>query len=257
MPKSGSGRKRKAVTGCAEIVFDKEARRAHLTGFAARKRQRRIYGLAMQRVKDRRSAVEHRAELKRELTEQIARAEEQKRRLREAAREEADGGSEEEERRGGEDRPFDVLDVVREEERKEKEQEQLEKMTVMNDVQTQNQWGGQVIVTTSTHFSNSEDEDESPTRKRKKKKRSHDEEQQYAGSVEKYIKQLKGNMPGKKRGAAHVNKRKKGKHGAAGQMNQGDFKVALTALKRSEAVKKGSKHRKKHHGGGKKRHKQK
>jgi hypothetical protein len=103
--------------------------------------------------------------------------------------------------------------------------------TTYQDVQTQSQFGGQVIVTTTTlptsDVESSEDED-SPG-----EKVSVDAQQQYCGSVKKYLQKFKGNMPSKKPAAKH-----KGRHGAATMKGMGgsaNLKLAQKALSKSKA----------------------
>ena len=61
-----------------EVVFDPEARRDHLRGFSDRKRQRRAFGLAMQKVKDRKGKIEQRAAEKKDEIQKIEVLERQK-----------------------------------------------------------------------------------------------------------------------------------------------------------------------------------
>ena len=42
------------------ITFDSDKRHDYLTGFSSRKKERRAFGLAMQKVKDRQSKLEER-----------------------------------------------------------------------------------------------------------------------------------------------------------------------------------------------------
>lgn len=46
------------------LVFDPEARREYLTGFSKRKTERRKFGLAMQKVKDRKARLLEREEIR-------------------------------------------------------------------------------------------------------------------------------------------------------------------------------------------------
>lgn len=64
-----------------EVIFDPEARKAHLRGFSERKRQRRAYGLAMQQVKDRNAKIEQRAKEKKDELARVEEAERQKEEL--------------------------------------------------------------------------------------------------------------------------------------------------------------------------------
>eukprot|EP00536_Pseudo-nitzschia_multiseries_P002013 jgi/Psemu1/283424/fgenesh1_pg.27_\ len=68
-----------------ELVFDPEARKAHLRGFSERKRQRRAFGLAMQKVKDRQAKIDERASTKKSELERLLEAERQKTNLLEEA----------------------------------------------------------------------------------------------------------------------------------------------------------------------------
>ena len=54
-----------------EIKFDPEARRTYLTSLSSKKKERRTYGLAMQKVKDRKLKLEEKRETKKALLEQI------------------------------------------------------------------------------------------------------------------------------------------------------------------------------------------
>mmetsp|Transcript_2727 Transcript_2727/g.6518 ORF Transcript_2727/g.6518 Transcript_2727/m.6518 type:complete len:157 (+) Transcript_2727:182-652(+) len=68
-----------------ELVFDPEARKAHLRGFSERKRQRRAFGLAMQKVKDRQAKIDQRASQKKGEQQRLLEAERQKANLMEDA----------------------------------------------------------------------------------------------------------------------------------------------------------------------------
>ena len=50
--------------GKLSLVFDPEARREYLTGFSKRKTERRKFGLAMQKVKDRKARLLEREEIR-------------------------------------------------------------------------------------------------------------------------------------------------------------------------------------------------
>ena len=103
--------------------------------------------------------------------------------------------------------------------------------------ETQQQWGGLVVVTTSTHIPGSDDDEDEEeeehcdgkhddddekiaaqdrNKQTPQQKKPLDAQQEYAGNVEKYLKDLKGNMPSKKKtGAASAATKRRGKHGAA------------------------------------------
>ena len=73
----------KRKRGKKEIVFDPEARKAYLRGFSDRKRQRRAFGLAMQKVKDRKAKIDQRKQDKKDELERVEEAERQKEELME------------------------------------------------------------------------------------------------------------------------------------------------------------------------------
>ncbi|KAL7580143.1 hypothetical protein ACA910_012900 [Epithemia clementina (nom. ined.)] len=180
-----------------EIVFDPEARRQHLRGFSDRKRQRRAFGLAMQKVKERNGKLEARRERNKALNEQVETAEQQKEQLMNEllTQSTTKGGTNETSNPADNEATAAAAQVVN--------------VTEYKDQVTQDQWGGHVIVTASTHIP---DDDESclPDSSINRPKRS-DEAQEYAGKVEKYLGQLKGNMPAKKRKLTYNNNQRGGK----------------------------------------------
>lgn len=201
----GSQKRRKLI-----INFDPEARRDYLQGFSERKRQRRAYGLAMQQVKDRKSKISERKETRQAELERIEQAESQKEELLFEKHGQVEGHND------IETRDTEASTIT----------------TTYQDVQTQSQFGGQVIVTTTTlppsDVESNADED-SPG-----EKVSVDAQQQYCGSVKKYLQKFKGNMPSKKKHAA----KHKGRHGAATMKGMGgsaDLKLAQKALSKSKA----------------------
>jgi len=224
--KRSSGGRGEKGSRCREVVFDPEARKAYLQGFSERKRQRRAYGLAMQKVKDRKAKIEQRAEIKQAMEQQVEEAEKQKEEI-------LNEYVLQNERSAIGRVKFRDVDSA--------DQQELEKVQTYEDVQTKTQWGGEVIVTTSTKIpGESEDEDDQNSKDsdmRKRRKKSKDEEQEYAGNVEKYLNDLKGNMPGKKKHTTRIKHR--GRHGAAnmkGMAASGDLKIAQKALERSQAA---------------------
>ena len=177
------------------IAFDDQARREHLTGFSARKRARRVHGLAQQKRKEQLALRQHRAERK------------------EA---EASGPKEEEE----------------EEEEEKKDQHKVEETVVYQDSQTQDQWGGNVIVTATSELP----EDESPIRQTGTK--GEDTEQEYACSLERFVNQVKGKLPGKR------GKKSKAKGSTAAVTKKGgDAKVVAKNLLKQKTRKRKSKKR--------------
>jgi hypothetical protein len=220
-----------------EVVFDQEARKAHLRGFSDRKKQRRAYGLAMQKIKDRKAKIEQRKQEKKDSLERVEEAERQKLELLEEAMlnnktlKDVDSDTEKDE------------DSQKEEDSK---QHSCISKKQYNDKQSEKKWGGSVTVTTSfvslDDDDDDDDDDESDNdtrnqRGRAKSKKSIDKQQRYAGNVEKYISQLKGNLPGKKKHQANSGKRK-GKSGMAEMRGMGgssNLKMAQKVLAKTKA----------------------
>ena len=170
-----------------EVVFDPEERRNYLRGFSERKRQRRAFGLAMQKVKDRQARLEDRREHKKSELARIEEAERQKRSLQ------------------GEGIVPSVLD-----------EESV----------------GSVVTTTLASLSDDSDEEECIVQE----KIAVDKRQRYAGDVEKFINQIKGSLPGKRK--AHRCQARKGNHGAANMSGIGgaaNLKIAKKALSKVQS----------------------
>jgi hypothetical protein len=116
--------------------------------------------------------------------------------------------------------------------------EAVEKVEVYHNVLTRDQWGGEVIVTTSTRFPGaSDDEDDVGANKKPKKHKrmAVDEEQEYAGNVEKYLAEVKATLPSMKKKKKDAQKKHKGVHGASnmkGVSGPADMKIAKRALDR-------------------------
>lgn len=140
------------------VEFDDKARREHLTGFSARKRARRIHGLAQQKRKEHQAIRQHRAE------------------KRQAAKEAA------EEEKVAQTSGIDS-----------KKDEKVKECVVYQDAQTQNRWGGEVTVVATSEIPSEVE----PTRE-KKKKAGEDTAQEYACSLERFVNEVKGKLPGKK-----------------------------------------------------------
>jgi hypothetical protein len=218
-------RQRDAALGRrGEIVFDPVARTEYLRGFSERKKKRRTFGLAMQKVKDRKAKLEQRAEERQAIQEQIEEMEKQKDAILE--------GLLEENKRSIVNPRFSSKDL-----KHSSEDETFEKVQKYQDIHTQSMWGGEVVVKTSTYFpGDSDEEDEAAEQQKKKKAKSMDVQQEYAGNVEKFMLELKGNLPGRKKGAVrHKNKGKYGAAGMKGMAKGGDLKIAQKALHRSQA----------------------
>lgn len=236
---SSGGRLPKRVS---EIVFDAEAREKYLKGFSERKKQRRVFGLAMQKVKDRKYKLEQRAEMKKAVEEQIVEAERRKNIF-------ADGTNHNE--LDDDTSSVQSTDLDLKESSSSKSQiDQVvaeTEIAVYEDEQTQSKWGGEVIVTTKTNFSDDDEEDEfkvehSQTSRIKRHTQSNnDTEQEYSGKVERYIRELKGKMPSstKTKQNQHLNqpRKQRGKHGATAMQGiggDGNFKLAKKILSRTQ-----------------------
>ena len=185
------------------IVFDANARKEYLTGFSQRKQARRLYGLAMQKVKNRKAKLTQRAE----------------RRDKEAELDQA----------------IRAVDQLQQDTDKNKEDEDATKTVhCYQDDQTQERWGRNVIVTTSACLPSDRDRDlDEPIEKQQT-----DSAQEYAGSVDKYLAQLRAKNPSKK---SNANTKRKGQHGAMGSHTSAkDFKEAQKLLKRQKSNKSNS-----------------
>ena len=238
---SDNGKKRKSggfvVSAKAkrEIVFDPEARKAYLRGFSERKRQRRVYGLAMQKVKDRKAKLEERKQTKKDELKRVEEAEQQKAAAMDAAMQQK---RREESKEEGEEVADDNDHVPHDDDDSPQSNEKTVLDTKTYDDQvTEAHWGGRVTVTTSAveldegDSSDDDDEKTEPRNSLSPTKKSADRQQQYAGNVEKYMTQLKGNMPGKKTSGQSV--KRKGKNGAAGMKGIGgaaNLKIAQKVL---------------------------
>ena len=209
-----------------EITFDPEARREYLTGMSARKKERRVFGLAMQKVKDRKEKLERKKEDRKSRLEQIEEAEKLKRMAKGQGDDDDDSDSDSSASGNDSDRESDDGDAS------------VTKKTY-NDAETTHQFGGSVIVTT-TYGIPSDDESDDPDLQGIVSNKPHiDEAQKYAGNVKKYMTQVRSNLPSKKRkrevmggGGGH----RKGKHGAADMKGMGsgtDLKMAKKALGRA------------------------
>jgi len=212
-----------------EIVFDPDERKRYLTSLSSRKKERRSFGLAMQKVKDRRSKLKQRREDKQAKLEQVEEAEQQKESLLMNGNEKASLSDNEEDT---ELKPGAL---------KESNDEGGVTSTTatFQDKVTQSQFGGQVIVTTTFGFPDEENESDEDSKETKEKNKQIDKDQRYAGSVERYMKELKGNRRKVKTNTSRGGK--KGKHGAAGMQGMGDaqdFKMAQKVLSRKTRGKK-------------------
>lgn len=208
-----------------EVSFNASDRLAYLTGFSKRKKERRAFGLAMQKVKDRQAKVEERKERREAQMDKIEEIERNKKALR-------DGLS------GGDD--GDVSDDDGDVGSTNKGQHEKE-LSTFQDEHTTNHFGGLVSVTTTFGIPSDDDDDDSINfYKREKHGKDHeDTEQKRAGEVNNFIAEVKSKMNGNKK-SIKTGKHggKKGKHGAStmkGMGNAATLKMAQKALKKFKA----------------------
>ena len=234
--------------GVPSIEFDATARYQHLTGFSERKRARRTFGLAQQKMKDRKAKLEHRAAIRTAERDFITEAEQRKQQHYD------DQVLQQQQSQHGALLVNLVRDDDDDDDRSVSSKKVAEQSTNHETVQilfdgteTEQQWGGHVVVTTSTHIpGDSDNEDDNNLEKKDhqrydKNNTNHDTEQVNAGKIEKYIKTIQGHLPKSKKRTTVAsnnssNKRTKGQHGAAnmkGVGNAADFKVAQQMLSRS------------------------
>ena len=207
-----------------EIKFDPEARRKYLTSLSSKKKERRAFGLAMQKVKDRKAKLEEKKEVRIARLEQVEEAEKSKEL-------EYGEGNISFENPEADDNVGDNIDnnLIGDTDSKD------ENVTKFTDQSTQSQFGGQVIVTTTYHIPSDDEDDEL---EKDSKMKSVDKAQLYAGSVQKYMAKMKGQLPAKRNKNRERNNAagKKGKHGAEGMKGMGsatDLKLAKKTLTRA------------------------
>ena len=237
---SGFGGRRKL-----EITFDPEARREYLTGMSARKKERRVFGLAMQKVKDRKEKLERKKEDRKSRLEQIEEAEKLKRMAKGQGDDDDDDDSDSSASEGESDdgdssvSPTELKKSKKRKKSRSDHDDVEETKKTYNDAETTNQFGGSVIVTTTYGIPSDDDSDDPDLQGIVSNKPHIDEAQRYAGNVKKYMSQVRSNLPSKKRkrevmggGGGH----RKGKHGAADMKGMGtgtDLKMAKKALGRA------------------------
>ncbi|KAL3782909.1 hypothetical protein HJC23_004888 [Cyclotella cryptica] len=228
-----------------EITFNPTDRVEYLTGFSSRKKERRAFGLAMQKVKDRQAKIEERKDKREAQLEKVEEIERSKAELRRGIAGDDDGEASDN-------------DGEMNEESKPLHRNQH----TFQDEHTQNHFGGLVSVTTTFGILSDDDESTSNAKLNFFEREEHgtnhiDTEQRKAGNVQKYIAEVKGTMGGSKRkktaGGKH-NAGKKGQHGAAtmkGMGNATTLKMAKKTLAKFKA--KGDDERRGAGGKGKKR----
>jgi len=216
--------------GKLEISFDPEKRKEYLTGFSTRKKERRAFGLAMQRVKDRRAKLEERKESKEAKEAQISELERQKKRLA--------GISDDEDSIDSEIRNENISSLESDNQLSAKRQS--ENTTLIS---KDNQFGDDVIVTTTFGLpDDSEDEaEEAMLEKRKtESKQGVDLKQKYSGSIQHMMEEIRksGILHNKAKPSSKSNTQRKGKHGAAQMKGMGgaaNLKAAKKTLSMAQA----------------------
>jgi len=215
-----------------EVVFDPEARKAHLRGFSERKRERRAFGLAMQKVKDRKARIEQRASEKKDELQRVEAAEQQKEQWMDEMVRLSNPAS----KSFASDEDIDS-DSDEKKTKKQQQGEDIIDTKIYDDRITETTWGGQVTVTTSVVELGDDSDDESSITNDVRNSKSVDTAQKYAGNVQRYMDELKGNMPGKKNRDNGHRTRRKGKNGAAemkGVGGSGNLKIASKLLNKSK-----------------------
>mmetsp|Transcript_9901 Transcript_9901/g.18617 ORF Transcript_9901/g.18617 Transcript_9901/m.18617 type:complete len:274 (+) Transcript_9901:163-984(+) len=204
-----------------EIKFDPEARKKYLTGLSSRKKERRAYGLAMQKVKDRRAKIEQRKEERQALMDQIEEAERLK---RSNFMEEDEEDNDDSEKDGNDDESQSADGNV--------------KVETFADESTKEQFGGDVIVTTSYGIPSDDESADREALGQGKSKKGVDIQQRFAGNVKRYMDQIRKQLPSKKAKLTRNVKGggKKGQHGAEKMIggNAKDIKLAKKTLSRIE-----------------------
>ena len=209
-----------------EVTFNASDRLDYLTGFSKRKKERRAFGLAMQKVKDRQAKVDERKDRREAEMEKIQDIERNKKALRKglAGDNDVDG-----------DVSDDNNDSDADETSQKKEQHEKE-LSTFQDEHTTTQFGGLVSVTTTFGIPDDEDDDSIEFFKREPHGKSHiDTEQKKAGDVNTFMEQVKSKMPKKNSGKRGG---KKGQHGAStmsGMGHSATLKMAQKTLKKFKA----------------------
>ena len=201
-----------------EITFDPTGRREYLTGFSARKKERRAFGLAMQKVKDREAKLVERKEQREAQLEKIEDIERNKKALQAgllSSRDDDDCGSND--------------DPENNKERLSADGNGGETRTFQDE-----RFGASVSVTTTFGIPIDDDDDELDKRKfyaRKEHGPGHiDEAQKKAGNVENYISAVKGIMGSNKK-KTKTGGGKKGQHGASTMKGMGNASTLKMAQK--------------------------
>eukprot|EP00574_Skeletonema_japonicum_P009998 CAMPEP_0201718988 /NCGR_PEP_ID=MMETSP0593-20130828/4351_1 /ASSEMBLY_ACC=CAM_ASM_000672 /TAXON_ID=267983 /ORGANISM="Skeletonema japonicum, Strain CCMP2506" /LENGTH=281 /DNA_ID=CAMNT_0048209377 /DNA_START=52 /DNA_END=897 /DNA_ORIENTATION=- len=221
-----------------EVSFNATDRHEYLTGFSKRKKERRAFGLAMQKVKDREAKVEERKERREAQLEKIEDIERNKRALRRGLLEGSDDDDNDNDGSDDDDNDGSINN--------NKQQQQQKELNTFQDEHTTTQFGGLVSVTTTFGIPSDDDDDDDDDNsidfyKRVKHGKHHiDTEQKRAADVNTFMEQVKSNMPSKKKSSNGGGKRggKKGQHGAStmsGMGNAATLKMAQKTLRKFHA----------------------
>jgi len=210
-----------------EIKFNPTKRVEYLTGFSTRKKERRAFGLAMQKVKDRQAKIDERKDNRDATLEKVEEIERSKAALR--YDDDDDNNASDYDDAGEGEKPL-----------------HKKNQHTFQDEHTTNHFGGYVSVTTTYGIlsDNEEDNDDNDNDgnnnnvkkqsffERTKHGKDHvDIQQKQAGNVSSYITKVKGSMNSskkKKHGGASC---KKGQHGAASMKGMGSGTTLKMAKK--------------------------
>ena len=216
-----------------EVSFNASDRLDYLTGFSKRKKERRAFGLAMQKVKDRQAKVEERKERREAQMEKIQDIERNKKALRKGLTGDVDVDDDGDVSDDNNDGDVDSS-------QKKKGQHEKE-LSTFQDEHTTTQFGGLVSVTTTFGIPDDDEDDDSiDFYKREKHGKDHvDTEQKRAGDVNNFMAEVKSKMNGNKsskKSGKHGGK--KGQHGASTMKGMGSaatLKMAQKTLRKFKA----------------------
>mmetsp|Transcript_36591 Transcript_36591/g.44170 ORF Transcript_36591/g.44170 Transcript_36591/m.44170 type:complete len:255 (+) Transcript_36591:156-920(+) len=176
--------------GKYEIKFDPEDRHKYLTGFGDRKKERRTFGLAMQKKKDRKAKLENRKQLRETRETELEQLERKQKILQ------------------GEDSDSDD-DWSSSHGPQSKSEDQNRTTSQISS------FGGETVVVTTTYDLPSDsdaEDDERLLAGRQNRGKNIDAEQRWAGNVKNFMDKVSKNMPSKRKVGGQV--MKKGRHGA-------------------------------------------
>eukprot|EP00588_Corethron_pennatum_P008534 CAMPEP_0194267458 /NCGR_PEP_ID=MMETSP0169-20130528/1946_1 /TAXON_ID=218684 /ORGANISM="Corethron pennatum, Strain L29A3" /LENGTH=267 /DNA_ID=CAMNT_0039008291 /DNA_START=102 /DNA_END=901 /DNA_ORIENTATION=+ len=226
-----TNRKRKdALTGGTrrkkvEVSFDIDERREYLTGFSKRKKARRVFGLAMQKVKDRKDRLEERKE-RREAKEDRIQELERQRKIQRGEKLLSDSGSESDSADDGDDKgtaggvpgPAGASAPV---------------TTTYASAPIHDRFGGCVVVTTTPGLPPDSDDEANARyvelRDAMAQRKGVDADQRKLNSATAYTRALEGSLPGKKKSQKKWSG--KGMHGAQHMKGMGGATGVKSAKK--------------------------